>query len=78
MLEKRLVRGKDMEYLKRRLNYAALITPPRMKIPKKYQKYKVQSNKTCTTHVIEFWNKRQLQDLYTSAHEIKRGNIHEK
>ena len=48
-----------------------------MKIPKQYQKYKVQSNKTWTTHVIEFWNKRQLQDLYTSAHEIKRGNIHE-
>ena len=49
-----------------------------MKIPKKYQKYKVQSNKTWTTHVIEFWNKRQLQDTYTPAHKIKRGNIHKK
>ena len=48
-----------------------------MKIPKQYQKYKVQSNKTWTTHGNEFWNKKQLQDLYTSAHEIKRGNIHE-
>ena len=49
-----------------------------MKIPKQYQKEKVQSNKTWTTHGNEFWNKRQLQDLYTHAHEIKQGNIHEK
>ena len=48
-----------------------------MKIPKQYRKYKVQSNNIWTTHGNEFWNKKQLQDLYTSAHEIKRGNIHE-
>ena len=49
-----------------------------MKTPKQYRKYKVQSNNTWTTHGNEFWKKKQLQDLYTSAHEIKRGNIHGK
>ena len=51
--------------------------PPIPTIPKQYQKYKIPSNQTWTTHENESRKNVILKDMATPTQESKRGNIHE-